>query len=132
MSTKPLCHTKVKTLEEYFELNDTLVYVRDLKHQAPALINAAAAQGIKIYSAVAKRKTKKQKWIKTVTYGISSPTTIKIEFSNGCVLLDYSLFDKDEFVTEEEMAKLNLPFNYKISLPWKRTFECDVEIIKNE
>ena len=35
-------------------------------------------------------------------------------------------------IVKEEMAKLNLPFNYKISLPWKRTFECDVEIIKNE
>lgn len=106
MSTKPLCHTKVKTLDEYFKLDDTIVYVRDLKHQAPDLINAAVAQGIKIYSALAKRKTAKQKWIKTTTYGIGCPTTIRIEFSNGCVLLDYSLFDKDEFVMEEEMAKL--------------------------
>ena len=61
MSTKPLCHTKIKTLDEYFKLDDTIVYVRDLKHQAPALINAAAAQGIKIYSALARRKTAKQK-----------------------------------------------------------------------
>ena len=61
MSTKLLCHTKVKTLEEYFELNDTLVYVRDLKHQAPDLIHAAVAQDIKVYSALSKRKTAKQK-----------------------------------------------------------------------
>ena len=61
MSTKLLCHTKVKTLDEYFELDNTIVYVRDLKHQAPDLINAAVAQGIKIYSALARRKTAKQK-----------------------------------------------------------------------
>lgn len=61
MSTKLLCHTKVKTLDEYFKLDNTIVYVRDLKHQAPDLINAAVAQGIKIYSALARRKTAKQK-----------------------------------------------------------------------
>lgn len=61
MSTKLLCHTKVQTLDKYFELNDTIVYVRDLKHQAPDLIHAAVAQGIKVYSALAKRKTAKQK-----------------------------------------------------------------------
>ena len=61
MSTKLLCHTKIKTLDEYFELDNTIVYVRDLKHQAPDLINAAIAQGIKIYSALARRKTAKQK-----------------------------------------------------------------------
>ena len=61
MSTIPLCHTKIKTLDEYFKLDNTIVYVRDLKHQAPDLINAAVAQGIKIYSALARRKTAKQK-----------------------------------------------------------------------
>ena len=61
MSTKPLCHTKVQTLDEYFKLNNTIVYVRDLKHQAPALINAAVAVDIKVYSALVKRKTAKQK-----------------------------------------------------------------------
>ena len=95
----------IKSLDDYFALSDTVVYVYDLSHQAPRLINEAFEQGIKVYSALAKRKTTKQKWIKIITYGVSTPTTVQIQFSSGCTLLDYSRFDSSDKIESEEERK---------------------------
>lgn len=95
----------IKSLDDYFALSDTVVYVYDLSHQAPRLINEAFERGIKVYSALAKRKTTKQKWIKIITYGVSTPTTVQIQFSSGCTLLDYSRFDSSDNIESEEERK---------------------------
>ena len=98
----------VSNLDFYFGLEaGVYVYVRDLKHQAFKLINEAEKrQDIKIYNGNAKRKTKKIKWIQHFTFGISSPTTMEIKFSNGVIMLDYGNFDKESLATEEEMMEL--------------------------
>lgn len=85
---------QIKSLDDYFQMDNTTVYVFDLKHQAPRLINEARRRNIKIYSASARRKSSKCQWRQTITYGTSAPVVVKIAFSNGCVLLNYSLFDK--------------------------------------
>lgn len=100
------CHTDLQPLNYYLQLNDTIVYVLDLKHKAPQLINEAEQLGFKVYSGAAKRMTKKQHTIKTITFGTSAPTTISITLDDKCVLRDYSWFDKRENLTAEQMKPI--------------------------
>ena len=51
---------EIKSLDDYFKLDNTVIYIFDLKHQAPRLINEAKERNIKIYSALARNKTKKK------------------------------------------------------------------------
>lgn len=105
-----LFNKKLGSLDEYFQMDDTVVYVFDLKHQAPRLINEARQRNIKIYSALAHCKSKKCKWIQAITYGTTAPVVSKIAFSNGCVLLDYSRFDPtddfEELDNAEDLVKI--------------------------
>lgn len=95
---------EIKSLDDYFKLDNTVIYIFDLKHQAPRLINEAKERNIKIYSALARNKTKKKQWIQTFTFGVMAPVIVKIAFSNGCVLLDYSLFDPTDDIEQLDNA----------------------------
>lgn len=99
-----LWHTKIRGLDYYFDQPDTRIYVRDLAHQGPLLIREAAERGIKIYHYRATRRSDKVKWLWHYSKGKRDcPTVLKIQLSNNCWLLDYTLFDPNEEVTEEEM-----------------------------
>ena len=106
---------EIKSLDNYFKLDNTVIYIFDLKHQAPRLINEAKERNIKIYSALARNKTKKKQWIQTFTFGVAAPVVVKIAFSNGCVLLDYSLFDPTDDIEQlnnaDEVVKILASYN---------------------
>ena len=106
---------EIKSLDDYFKLDNTVIYIFDLKHQAPRLINEAKERNIKIYSALARNKTKKKQWIQTFTFGVAAPVVVKIAFSNGCVLLDYSLFDPTDDIEQldnaDEVVKILASYN---------------------
>lgn len=99
------CHTTIKTVEDYYQLNDTLVYVRDLRHQAPKLLNEIEKLQIKMYDTNCGRRSN-GRWVNCSIYGRRAPETYQIKFSNNCVLVDYSLFDKDPNASEEEMMRV--------------------------
>ena len=44
-----LCHTKIQSLDYYFGLEPSRVYVCDLNHNAPKLIKEAQEKGIPVY-----------------------------------------------------------------------------------
>ena len=69
-----LCHTKIKSLSEYFDLPPSRVYVCDLNHNAPKLVNEALKQGIAVYGNSG-RKPSRGKWIAVCAAGLSQPTT---------------------------------------------------------
>lgn len=50
-----LCHTTVKSIKEYFELPPSRVYVCDLNHNAPKLINEAIREGISVYGSAGRK-----------------------------------------------------------------------------
>lgn len=93
-------------LQKYWESNNQIFYIKDLKFVGPDILHQVEKEGIKIYGSLAKRKTNKEKWVKFKAHGIESPTITRIEFSNGCVLLDYSNFDKEEEVSAAEKSEL--------------------------
>lgn len=97
---------KIPNIAACFEAEPGVYYIKDLKHQAPTLINEAEKLNIKIYKGDARRKTTKQKWIKIFTYGLRTPTTLYIEFSNGVKLYDYSMFDKNENPDPQEALEV--------------------------
>ena len=39
---------EIKSLDDYFKLDNTVIYIFDLKHQAPRLINEAKERNNKI------------------------------------------------------------------------------------
>ena len=99
-----LWHTQIKDLDYYFNCPDSRIYIKDLAHQGPKLIKEAHERGIQIYHGDVRRKSEKKKWIWHLSHGRStSPEVKKVQFSNGCWLLDYSNFDPDQDITEEEM-----------------------------
>ena len=69
-----LCHTNIKSLNEYFDLKPSRVYVCDLNHNAPKLINEAKAQGIPVYGSSG-RKPVAGRWIAVCASGLNQPTT---------------------------------------------------------
>ena len=101
-----LCHTKIKTLNEYFDLPPSRVYVCDLNHNAPKLVSEAQKQGIPVYGNSG-RKPSGGKWIAVCAAGLNQPTTYWVKLSTGTVLLNYSNFDtkKDE-VPDNEMKRI--------------------------
>lgn len=101
-----VCHTIIQTVEDYYKLDDTLVYVKDLKHQAPKLLNEIEQLDIKMYSVNSGRRAPDKKWVNCTIFGQRAPETYQIKFSNNCVLIDYSLYDKDPDVEEWEMMKV--------------------------
>lgn len=52
---------KIPNVAACFEAEPGVYYIKDLKHQAPTLINEAERLNIKIYKGDARRKTTKQK-----------------------------------------------------------------------
>lgn len=100
--------TEIQNIDHYFSLPDnTVVFVRDLLHQAPILVKEAKeTKNLIIYGGKAKKKSTKNRWIYQFTVGKSSPKTMRISFSNGVILTDYSLFDKRPDATAEEMLEL--------------------------
>lgn len=114
-----LCHTKIKSLDEYFELSPSRVYVCDLNHNAPKLVNEAMQRGIPVYGSSG-RKPGTGRWISICAAGLNQPTTYWIKLSTGTVLLNYSNFDtkKDE-VPEEEMKRVVRQIEeFEPSLAW--------------
>lgn len=114
-----LCHTKLKSINEYFELPPSRIYVCDLNHNAPTLINEAVRLGIAVYGSSG-RKPSSGKWISVCASGTFQPKTYWIKLSTGTVLLDYSSFDtkKDE-VPEEEMYRVVTQIEaFEPSLTW--------------
>lgn len=109
-----LWHTKLKNLDYYLNCPDSRIYVRDLAHQGPTLIKEAQQRGMKIYHGAVKNKSKQKEWIWHLSYGRStSPEVKKIQFHNNCWLLDYSNFDPNLDVEEEEMESVvNLIASY--------------------
>lgn len=69
-----LCHTKIKSLDEYFELSPSRVYVCDLNHNAPKLVNEAMQRGIPVYGSSG-RKPGTGRWISVCASGLNQPTT---------------------------------------------------------
>lgn len=109
---------KIPNVAACFEAKPGVYYVKDLKHQAPTLINEAEKLGIKIYKGTAKRKTAKSEWIKIFTFGIRTPITLYIEFSNGVKLYNYTMFDKDEDPDPNEameVCKILSTYNYPLT-----------------
>lgn len=102
-----ICEIEIGTLEHYFSMDKEIIYVRDLRHNGYKLIKEAlASDDVVVYQANVGRKTEKKRWLKHTTYGMSSPVTMNIELSNGCKILDYSIFDNKVGVTLEEMEYL--------------------------
>lgn len=71
---RSLCHLKIKTLNEYFDLPASRVYVCDLNHNAPKLVKEALEQGIPVYGSSG-RKPAAGKWIAICASGMNQPTT---------------------------------------------------------
>lgn len=74
ISMRSLCHSKIKTLKEYFELEPSRVYICDLNHNAPKLIKEAQTLGIGIYGNSGRRPSV-GKWISVCASGMNQPTT---------------------------------------------------------
>lgn len=119
ISMHSLCHTKLKSINEYFELPPSRIYVCDLNHNAPKLINEARRNGIAVYGS-AGRKPSAGKWISICASGKFLPTTYWIKFSTGTILLNYSSFDtKKELVPEHEMKRVVAQIEeFEPSLEW--------------
>ena len=114
-----LCHTKIHSLQEYFELKPSRVYVCDLNHYAPKLINEAIQKDIPVYGSSG-RKPSKGQWISICAAGMNQPTTYWVKLSTGTILLNYNSFDtkKDE-VPEEEMQRVVTQLEeFEPSLEW--------------
>ena len=54
---RSLCHTKIESLEYYFGLPPSRVYVCDLNHYAPQLIKEAQYQGLPVYGSSGRKPT---------------------------------------------------------------------------
>lgn len=50
-----LCHTTLVSIEEYFNLPPSRIYVCDLNHNAPKLIQEAKELGIPVYGSAGSR-----------------------------------------------------------------------------
>lgn len=103
-----ICHRLIHTLKEYDELPDgSVVFLYDLKHQAPMLYKEAEEQRWTIYGGTAKRTTDKSKWIRFFITGMRNPNFLSIDLYNGVRIIDYDNFDKaPDNITEEEMAQV--------------------------
>lgn len=114
-----LCHTNIKSLNEYFDLKPSRVYVCDLNHNAPKLINEAKAQGIPVYGSSG-RKPVAGRWIAVCASGLNQPTTYWVKLSTGTVLLNYSNFDtKKDKVPADEMKRVVTQIEeFEPSLEW--------------
>lgn len=100
-----LCHTTLISIEEYFNLPPSRIYVCDLNHNAPKLIQEAKEQGIPVYGSAGSRP--QGKWIAVCSTGNFTPTTYWIKLSTGTQLLNYNAFDTcKEQVSEEEMKRV--------------------------
>ena len=69
-----LCHTKIKSLSEYFDLPPSRVYVCDLNHNAPKMVTEALKQGNAVYGN-SRPKPSGRKWIAVCAAGLNQPTT---------------------------------------------------------
>lgn len=109
-----LWHTEIKNLDYYLNCPDSRIYVKDLAHQGPTLIKEAQQRGMKIYHGEAKNKSKKIEWLWHFSVGRkTSPEVKKIQFHNNCWLLDYSNFDPNLEVEEQDMEPVvNLIASY--------------------
>ena len=114
-----LCHTKIESLEYYFGLPPSRVYVCDLNHYAPQLIKEAQYQGLPVYGSSGRKPTKGP-WIAVCASGLNQPTTYWIKLSTGTVLLNYSNFDtkKDEVPVEEMNRVVTQIEEFEPSLEW--------------
>ena len=115
---RSLCHSKVKTLQEYMNMEPSRIYVCDLNHVAPTLIKQAKTLNIPIYGSSGRRP--KGQWISICATGKFQPTTYWIKLSTGTILLNYSSFDtKKEIVPEEDMQKIVTQIEeFEPSLEW--------------
>lgn len=103
-----LCLDKVdQDIEYFFGLQPTFVFVKDLTFYGIQLIKQAEEKRIKIYSAKARRKTAKERWLRHTIIGNTTPTVYGIELSNGVNFYDYNNFDsKAAQATVEDMYEL--------------------------
>lgn len=70
---RSLCHTKIKSLKEYMEMEPSRIYVCDLNHFAPILIKEAKESNIPIYGSAGRKP--RGTWISVCATGMNQPTT---------------------------------------------------------
>lgn len=98
-----LCNAQCQSFEYYWKLPPTRVYVQDLTHMAPTLVQQAKAKGIKVYGI---QGSASGDYIRCCTTG-NIPITLYIQFSTGTILYDYSRWDTEKRnVTEAEMYQV--------------------------
>lgn len=105
---KRLCLMNLNDININDLFNDapTRIYVCDLTHQTPTLIQKAREEGISVYGMIGKRP-KGSRYINVCASGKRSPRVYWIELSNGSKILNYSLFDiEKEEVPVEEMDRI--------------------------
>lgn len=122
---KQYCQLNVADLDYYYTMDDCLFFVRDLAHEGTKLIKQALEKPeIKVYGGLTKRCTAKQKWLKHVTVGKTTPIVKRIELSNGCKLFDYSVFDPSPDATLEDMNKVVAEIAKISTLPLNKIHSC--------
>ena len=94
-----------KDIDYYFNLpSDTILYIRDLKHEAPSFIKRVKQEGIIIYGQQG-NTCKDKKWLKASAYGRITPEVKWIKLSTGVKIYEYGKFDIDsDNATYEEMG----------------------------
>lgn len=100
---KYIAEKDIKDIGYYQELDNTTIFVDDLKHKGLELVNEAKTLNMKILGAKG-ASPKHKNWIRAIAIGKSIPRLIKIIFPNNVILLDYNNFDTNkENVPLEEM-----------------------------